>query len=249
MFKKIFTYVALAAAVFTATAAPVVTSGSLTLGSFEHAGAPGGTVFGYGSPVSAGLGALSASFDDGFGAQSFLVYCVDLFSAAGAFGTGYQYDKIDFVQGDFAAALEPANITALSKLFTFNGGASNTNAASSAGMQLAVWELLYDGEGGSLSTGNFKAGSAPAASVLWANTLLAGAATTTAGYKISLFADEAYSFKPTHQNYITATANFGDSCGVGNNEICSTVPEPTSLALTMAGLVGIAVAKRKKFVR
>lgn len=245
--KQILSPLVLSLAAASAVAAPTTTPGDLSLNSFEWA-APGGTVAGPLGPVSAGIGALRVSFDDGFGSQPFLAYCVDLYSAAGTFNTAYQYNKIDFSQGDFAASLEPANITALSKLFTFNGGASNTNATTSAGMQLAVWELLYDGAGGSLTTGNFKAGTAPAASIAWANTLLTGSASTVAGYSITLFADEAYSFKPTHQNFITATANFGGGCELTNS--CDTpppVPEPETWAMMAAGLaVVVRLSKRQR---
>jgi MYXO-CTERM domain-containing protein len=247
--KRILSALAIAAASLFATsaavAAPVVTAGTLTLNSFEHAGAPGGTVFGFSIPVSAGIGGLLATFDDGFFPTQTVVYCVDLFSAANPFGTTAQYDKIDYVQADFGLALEPANINALSKLFTFNAGVTNLDAATSAGMQLAVWELLYDGEGGSLSTGNFNAGSAPVAAKAWATTLLAGAATSTADYSISLFADEAYTFKPTHQNFITATFNSGGSCDLGNNCVVSTAG---SLPLVLLGLgaAGFVSTRRRK---
>jgi hypothetical protein len=247
--KRLFTSLAIAAAVMAATASPITTAGTLTLKGFEYAGAPGGTVFGYGFPVSAGLGGLSATFNDGFGPfgpESFIVFCVDLFSHSGTFGSAITYDKIDYTQADFVFALEPANITVLSKLFTYNGGTSSIDNVKSAGMQLAVWELLYDGEGGSLTTGNFNAGSAPALAKTWAQGLLAGAATSSANYSISLFADEAYRDKPNFQNFITAKYNPGDSCSIGNGSVCPSVPEPSSFALMGLGLFGLALSRRRK---
>jgi hypothetical protein len=244
--KRILSSLALAVAAFAASASPVTTSGTLTLTGFEQAGAPGGVVFGWGSPVSAGIGGLSATFTDSFGPAPYTVFCVDLFSHAGTFGSAITYDKIDYAQADFGVALEPANINALSKLFTYNNGVSSIDAATSAGLQLAVWELLYDGEGGSLGTGNFNAGSAPAAAQAWANTLLAGAVTSNADYTISLFADEAYRSKPNYQNFITASFTPGDSCSIGNGA-CD-VPEPTSLALAGLGLLGVFGLSRKNKV-
>lgn len=242
--KRFLTSIALAVCALTATAAPVVDSGSLTVSGFEHSPTPGATVFAFGNPISAGVGGLVATFDDGFFPQDFVVYCVDLFSAAGAFGTPIAYDKITLAQTEFAAALEPANITALSKLFTFNAGTTNLDATKSAGMQLAVWELLYDGEGDSLSTGIFTAGSAPAAAKVWANTLLAGALTSSADYGIILFSDQAYTSKDSgNQNMVTAFFNPGDSCEIGNE---CTVPEPTGLTLAGLGLGALALTRRRK---
>jgi len=226
-----------------AAAAPVVTPGSLTLSGFEYA-APGATVVGYGVPVSAGVGGLQASFDDGFGPQSFTVFCIDLFSHAGAFGSSLTYDKIDYSVPDFGLAGEPAHITELSKLFTANNGVTSTSAAHSAGLQLAVWEILYDGFGGSLNTGNFKDGTlAGSAAETWANTLISLAQTSYAGYDISVFADDAYRNKPGNQNFITATQNFGDSCQLGND---CTVPEPAPLALAGTALLALALARRQR---
>jgi MYXO-CTERM domain-containing protein len=250
--KRLLSALALAVMTMAASAAnasPVTTAGNLTLTGFEQAGAPGGTVFGYGSPVSAGIGGLNASFDDGFGPSPFIVFCVDLFSHAGSFGSSITYDKIDYAQSDFALALEPANINALSKLFTYNGGVSSLDATKSAGMQLAVWELLYDGEGGSLSTGDFKAGSAPLAAKTWATSLLAGASTSNANYAITLFADEAYRSKPNYQNFITATLNSGSGCELTGDCVTTNVPEPSTGALALAGLGAIGfLSRRRKLV-
>lgn len=240
--KKVLSALTLAVSASLATASPVITSGTLTVNGFEHSGAPAATVLGYGVPVSLGVGALRVTFDDGFSPEDLLAFCVDLFSPAGI-GASYSYDRVDYTPADFPSALEPENITALSKLFTFNGGVSSADNVKSAGLQLAVWELLYDGEGGSLSTGDFKSGSTPAAVVSWANGLLAGATSSSTDYNISLFADEAYSFKPNHQNFITATFNSGGSCELGND---CTVPEPTSMSLAAFGMFAVGVMKLRR---
>jgi hypothetical protein len=244
--KRLLSAIALAVAAFAASASPA--TGTLTLNGYAN-GSSSGTVLGYGVPVSAGIGGLDATFvDTSSGSGTFssfgfdTVFCVDLFSHAGAFGRSIVYDKV--LNAD---ATNLNNVTALSKLFTFNGGVTSVNATASAALQLAVWELLYDGEGGSLSTGNFKSGSVNAAVVTAANTLLVGAATSTAGYDITLFTDNAYRTKPTYQDFITATQNFGGSCTLGNCDV-TPVPEPTTLSLAMAGLgvIGFGALRRRR---
>lgn len=228
------TSIALGVTIFAASVGPAVSADTLTLNGFEYSPVPASTVIGHNTPIFAGIGALNSTFSNSTHSQSFTVYCADLFSIAGAFGSQFQYDKIDYSPSNFAGAIEPANITSLSKLFTFNSGPTNTSAIKSAGMQLAVWEILYDGNGTvDLTTGNFQSGTAPAAAVNWANILLAGAANSSPSYSVILFADEVYLRSPTHQNFITA----------------SPIPEPTSLSLIFAGICGIfGIARIKKSV-
>lgn len=252
--KKLFTAVALAAAATFATAAPVEIikvnpgePGTLTLNGWEHSGAPSMTmtVDGIGS-TSAGVGGLRSTFiaNDPFGSLDvdFIAYCIELFTRATPFGTGGVMEK-------FAATS-----AAMSQLFAYSdflntplsgvGGAATTdNNVRSAGLQLAIWELLYDETPGDAGAGTFRAaggGTTGTNSIAWANSLLGGfSGYTELSSALTVYSDFELTNKG-YQDFITATQTTG-----GGNEI----PEPGSLALAGLGLLAAGTLRRKTAVK
>jgi hypothetical protein len=231
----------LAVGMASAVAGPVVDSGTLTRGAFEYSSPISGNPSVDGTSLgSVVIGAMNATFDDGFDADSFLMFCVDLYSQAGSKGTAFNYDKTSF--------LTEVPFDQIGKLITFNGGLSSTSSAGSTAMQLAIWELIYDATPGDVKNGDFKVtgmGTNPARDM--ANALLAGAAgVTTSRWDVVGLSDNAYfeGNKFGYQDYITAS--FNARCNEGDCGV-TPVPEPSSIALTLAGLAGIgAVARRRK---
>ena len=84
-----------------AMAAPVVTSGTLTRGQFEYVPTVTSNIS---APVLSGFqnvyaGAMNFTFDAVSQPPSFLAFCIDLTSYAGAQGVGIVYDKVDEIRG------------------------------------------------------------------------------------------------------------------------------------------------------
>lgn len=125
------------------------------------------------------------------------------------------------------------NIGKLFSVAGFNGATYTTDgvttAAQASGLQLAIWEAVYEGGlTGALSTGTFKAFGYDASSVAAASSFLSAAAALTTGY--SPYVQVLYSTNdPTRQTLVTS------------------VPEPSTYALMAAclGVVGL-VARRKQ---
>lgn len=246
--NKILSAVTLGLAFLVSTAqADVVTEkGVLVRGAFEYVPNVTGSVKSGSSKFDGiSIGAMRGTFTSasdtasGFEGDSFLMYCVDLFSAAGTKGVGYVYDKVDYVTG-----LNP--YSKIGSLITFNHGLRNNSASDSAAMQLAIWELLYDVNPGSLTGGNFKIGNGGVNGtdvISKANTLLAGAASTHNMYNVSLLSDNDYpkKDKSSRQDFITAAFN----SGLGDTPT-TPVPEPETYALMLAGLGAMAFVSRRR---
>lgn len=218
--------IAAASALFCAAASAHALALNLTFGAagFAVATLSGNAVTPIANPVHAGAFVGSLSGNTGFDASPFYTYCVELTAWAQGAGaqTGYSIVSGDSYFGNTA-------LDRLGKLFSVLGGANApANADASAGIQLAVWEAVYEGNNAlGLGTGSFMATSGTAAAVNHANTLL-GAVNSFSGpsrYTISVLKNTI------NQDFV----------------LVKRVPEPGTLALV--ALAGAGLLLRRKAQR
>jgi len=93
-----------------------------------------------------GAGQLQGTYNG----SSFLTYCTDLFQSF-SWGRTYTYVLVD---NDSARGFTGTQADRLGKLYTVAAG-SATNTTDSVAFQLAVWELLYEGLPGDVTSGDF----------------------------------------------------------------------------------------------
>jgi hypothetical protein len=165
-----------------------------------------------------------------------LAYCVDLFHDVGL-GASYT----NYAVQTAASYLDSTKAGELANLFTWAVADSSTwfsNKDKSSGVQLAVWEIVYD-TGLDLSAGAFHTtsteGGTNAAALGYAKDLLNHAGTAQANV-LSVYIlnsndnqDQLFWEDASGHQFTSRTA----------------VPEPTSLALTALALTGLALTRRR----
>lgn len=241
--KKIITALALSLGALCASALPLIEPVDFKLTSFVYTptlgGVVGAPVVGVGHIGGLNAGTSTIPYDPLFGGtDTFIAYCIEIVENAGGFNVYRPY-----VKSTYFAFTEPSGsqIDWFSKLFTFNNGLTTTDKISSAAMQLAIWEIVYEASPGDLTSGSFHIfGSSPhlASAAAQANVLLAGASTSFALYDVSTFTNKGF------QDFVTGSQSFGCNeldCGGGGGE----VPEPGSLPLMLSGLGVIGFLGRK----
>ena len=187
--------------------------------------------------VAGGLKSVSAGGFDmndttgGLG-SSFIAWCLDLGAFLGTSGShDYMHTSNPFQNG--GVNLMEAGIARIQALFNANYGnpAVTTDRDTSAGFQLALWELVYDDDY-NIASGDFQASSTTAN----VNTIAAG----------FLTAAQTYGDGPNHWRL-----SFLESRGQGaarkqNLVTVSPVPLPASGIMLIAAVGGLVAARKRR---
>lgn len=166
---------------------------------------------------------------------SFETYCVELgqFFNWNNSNNDYLYKDYRIVKGDTYAlwAGNPTTAGRIGQLMTYVDTLGALDDKQSTGVQLALWELIYEknidkfGNGYSLDTGSFQ--NTPTTPNLFANSLLLGYKNVTSLYNVDVLANG--NMDAGKQDFLILTA----------------VPEPEGYALAFAGLAMVGVFGRK----
>ena len=242
-------------------------NGQLTIVGYEHGLAPTGTMT-LNPPgpsntrtVTAGVSALKMDFvptggDPLFDSESFLAYCIELFAPTANFGVAVNYTQNTApALGALNNPLTSLQESRLTKLFVKNGtpDGSTANAASSAAMQLAIWEIIYDETNfGDLSAGVFGLGAGQFYSTpvdgarAAAENLIAGLDSyNTNGFTGTFTSFNNGGAKSGKQDFLSFSLNSGGGCEDFGGGACE-IPEPGSFALAGLGLLGLGLVRRRK---
>lgn len=154
--------------------------------------------------------------------SSFTAYCAEL-GQSFQFNTDYEY-----ALGAGSTYFNAAKTADLSRLFTAAAGFV-VDSATSAAMQAAVWEIIYEPgsnyslTGGQVTVRSEASGDMPAFRTV--ETVLAGLSSYRADYSIQVLSS------PLNQDFLIATA----------------IPEPATSALLLGGLGLLGLAYRRRF--
>lgn len=154
--------------------------------------------------------------------NSFVTYCTDL-AQTFSFNTTYT----DYMVVSGVSAWGAQKSLDMDRWISWNDQiAYPINAAMSAAIQAAVWEIIYEGSGTyDLAGGTFVATSGDAATQGYMNVVnWAGLSSVN----VTLHVDQLYSRE--HQDFLVATP----------------VPEPSAYALFAAGMAGIGFVARRR---
>lgn len=190
-------------------------------------------VVGSGTSVYAGGFEMSDSSANGLG--DFVAWCLDLAAWLGTSGSHeYKTTETPFQNG--GASLMSGGLARVASVFNANFGASITATAdASAAFQLALWESVYDTDM-NITSGTFKATSTAQVEALATGYLnMADSYTGPETWKLTYL--ESTSTNPRRQNLVTAEF-------IDQNEP-EPVPLPATGLLLLAGLGGLAAARRR----
>lgn len=199
--------------------------------------------------VSASVGAFKgmSGADAPYNTSSFVTYCVELtqYFSLNTTYTGYSLAGGSSYFGGITPLLSVGSATVvsrLSKLFSSLGGVSTpANATNSAAIQLAVWESIYEGPTygnvnrslDDTTSGAFDA-TGSAAAINAANTILGNALAYTGP---NLFSVKVLTNSAQQDFLVLERDGGGGPQGI---------PEPGSVALSLAALGALAFARRRR---
>lgn len=156
-----------------------------------------------------------------------------------------ELDQIVYIGSTVNYSISSYTNDGFSRLFAasgFNSAASGTDPIDTAdeksALQLAIWEVLYDGLGGSLSSGSFSVSSVSSANTL---TLAQGYLSAAAALQSNQYATTTLYRYSNAQNQDQITT-MGPAAVSG----VSVVPEPETAFLWLGGLAGLAALRRRQ---